>query len=157
MHVVMVAALAAILLVSAPVVRAQAPPKGSGTIEVTGPVRVIDGDTFEVYIDGRQMAIGIIGIKVFRVNSLCGKRAAQLTETLVNATDEHQAPLRLRFEEDESQTFDVRKRRMYYLKLPGDKSVALALVSAGLALPDGTGKEAIELSLAAQSAPKCIG
>ena len=152
----MVATLAAILPVSASALRAQAPPKGSGTIEITGPIRVIDGDTFEVSMDGRQTAIGIIGIKAFRINTLCGKRAAQLTQTLVNAIDERQMPLKLRFEEDEAQTFDVRKRRMYHLKLPGDVSVALALVSAGLAVPDGTGKEA-NAALAAQSAPNCIG
>ena len=42
-----VVALAAVLLAWAPALHAQAPPKGSGTLEVTGPVRVIDGDTLE--------------------------------------------------------------------------------------------------------------
>ena len=70
-----------------PAIAAQAPPKGSGTIEITGPMRVIDGDTFEVYIDGRQTAIGIIGIKALRANTPCGRRAAQFTADLVNCVD----------------------------------------------------------------------
>ncbi|MQA28759.1 MAG: hypothetical protein GEU82_02820 [Luteitalea sp.] len=154
---VMVATFAVILFALAPAVVAQAPPRGSGAVEITGPVRVIDGDTFEVYINGRQTAIGIIGIKAFRANSPCGRRAARFTQALVNFINGLEVPIRLRFEEDPVHTFDARKRRMYYLKLPGGISAALALVSAGLADPDGTGEEAAELSLAASLAPRCIG
>ena len=63
-------------------------------------MRVIDGDTLEVYIDGRQIAIGIIGIKAPRVNSRCGRKAAELMNELANGSDglagAHHASLRRR-------------------------------------------------------------
>lgn len=136
-------------------VAAQAPLRGTGSVEITGPVRVVDGDTFELYINGRQTAIGLIGIKAPRANSNCGKQAAQLTQALVNYVNGIQATVKLRFEEDLNHTFDARKRRMYYLTLPDGQSAAVALVAAGLADPDGTGRERQQLLDAAARAPKC--
>jgi endonuclease YncB( thermonuclease family) len=150
-----VAMAAGMLLGVMPAVHAQAPGKGTGLVEITGPVRVVDGDTFEVYIEGRQTAIGIIGIKAPRANSSCGRKAAEYTQALVNFINGIQVPIRLRFEEDLALTFDGRKRRMYYLKLPGGRSVAVALVAAGLAEPDGTGQESEELMEAYARAAKC--
>src|SRR5688572_9395431 len=102
------AALAATMLTSAPAVGAQAPPKGSGSIEISGPIRVVDGDTFEVYIGGRQVAIGLIGVKAIRANTPCGRKAAELMQELVNTRDGVEVPLGLRFEEDLAHTFDAR-------------------------------------------------
>jgi endonuclease YncB( thermonuclease family) len=153
---VIVAAVAGIMLALTPAVEAQAPPRGSGTHEITGPVRVIDGDTLEVYINGRQAGIGIVGIKAPRGNTPCGRRAAEFMHRLVNLFDGRDARIRLRFEEDDERVFDARKRRMYHLKLPGDISVATELVLAGLADPDGTGSGRTELSIAAELAPKCV-
>ncbi|MCC7372444.1 MAG: hypothetical protein IT306_28790, partial [Chloroflexi bacterium] len=39
-----------------------APPAGSGSVDVTGYVRVIDGDTLEVGIEGSRMGVGILGL-----------------------------------------------------------------------------------------------
>jgi endonuclease YncB( thermonuclease family) len=137
------------------VISAQAPPKGSGHVEITGPVRVIDGDTIEVYINGRQTGIGIIGVRVPRANSRCGRQAAEFTQELINGFT-LEKKIKLRFEEDDDDAFDGRKRRKYYLKLPGGVSAALELVRAGLAEPDGTGKEKDQLDAAARQVPKCI-
>jgi endonuclease YncB( thermonuclease family) len=152
----MAALLVGSLLAFAPAVHTQAPAKGSGSFEITGPVRVIDGDTIEIYVDGRQMAVGILGVKVPPANTSCGRRAAQFTQDLLNG-DGRGAPITLRFEEDNTHAFDARKRRMYYLKLPGGVSAAAALVAAGFAEPDGNGNESTELALAAQRAPTCVG
>jgi endonuclease YncB( thermonuclease family) len=151
----MLAVVVALLIASVSALRAQAPLRGSGTLEITGPVRIIDGDTLEVYLNGRQTAIGILGIKARRANTSCGQRAARFTQSLLNPVNKSDAPVTLRFEEDLEHTFDARKRRMYYLKLPGGVSAAVALVRAGLADPDGTGEERLDLSLAAASATRC--
>ena len=151
---VAVLTLAALLLALMRVVEAQAPKKGTGPKEIIGPVRVIDGDTLEVYIEGRQTGIGIIGIKAPRANSPCGRKAAEFTQELLNGLDKK---IKLRFEEDKDLDFDRRKRRLYYLKLPGGISAALELVRAGLAEPDGTGDEREELERAFRQAPRCIG
>ena len=151
-----VATIAGILLALAIGLEAQAPPKGSGTLEVTGPVRVIDGDTFEVYIGGRQVAIGIIGIKAPRVNTRCGRKAAELMNQLANGSDGLTGPITLRFDEDESITFDTRKRRMYHLTLPVGVSAAAELVRAGLADVDGSAPEDLALSAAASQASRCV-
>src|SRR5918996_390791 len=55
--------------------RAQAPLPGTGSFDIQGFVRVIDGDTFEVYINGRQSGIGIIGIRAPMGNTPCGRSA----------------------------------------------------------------------------------
>jgi endonuclease YncB( thermonuclease family) len=152
----MSAIVVVIALSTARFAAAQAAPRGTGPLNVAGPVRVIDGDTLEVYIDGRQTAIGVIGIKAPQGNTPCGRRAAQLFETLINrvAPGPEAGPV-LRFEEDLNHTFDARKRRMYYLKLPDGVSPALELVRAGLADPNGDGEERDELDLAASRASRC--
>ena len=73
------AVVVALVLSVGPSVSAQAPSRGAGPLNVSGPVRVIDGDTLEVYIDGRQTAIGVIGIKAPRGNTACGRKAARGT------------------------------------------------------------------------------
>jgi endonuclease YncB( thermonuclease family) len=150
------AAIAMAILFSSPVaVRGKATANGSGTLEIMGPVRVIDGDTLELYIDGHQTAVGIIGIKAPRGNSPCGQQATQLTQQLVSLVDGREAPVQLRFEADPVVTFDTRHRRMYRLTLPDGSSVAQRLVAAGLADPDGTGEETVALDLAKRLALKC--
>ncbi|MCU1328810.1 MAG: hypothetical protein JWN34_4180 [Bryobacterales bacterium] len=116
---------------------AQAPPRGSGNVEYRGFVRVIDGGTFEMYLKGNQVGVGAIGIKAPEGNTPCGKLAAKLPQVLL--------PFRASLEEDPKITFDARGRRMYYLLTSDGRSVAQELVKAGLAVPDGTGKEAAKL------------
>jgi endonuclease YncB( thermonuclease family) len=134
-----------------------APPSSEGpaTIEIVGPVRVIDGDTLEVFVDGHQTAIGIIGIKAPRANSPCGVRAAQHLQRLVSDVNGRGAPVTLRFVADAVVTHDARHRRMYHLWLADGSSAAQILVASGLAEPDGIGDESAALDLAKRQAPAC--
>ena len=137
------ASLFAVLLATGST-RAQAPPPGSGSFDLEGFVRVIDGDTLEAYINGRQSGIGIIGIRVPMGNTPCGKAASNLLESAISRG--------LRLEEDLNIPYDARKRRMYYVKLPNGRSAAVEMAFAGFALPTGQGIEAEEIAAAAADA-----
>jgi len=147
-------AIAAFVL-SLPSARAQAPPPGSGPIDFAGFVRVIDGDTFEIYIDGHQSGLGIVGIKVPMGNTACGRLATGFLESLIGGAG-------IRLEEDPiASAYDPRKRRMYRLLLPDGRSAAIEIAQAGFALPDGEGIEANEIAAAAADAAAsrrgCVG
>jgi endonuclease YncB( thermonuclease family) len=122
----------------------QAPPPGSGSFDIAGPVRVIDGDTLEVYIEGRRVGVGLIGVDAPLGNTACGRRA---TEMLRQLTSE-----RIDLEEDLALSFDARHRRLYYVSAPRSASVAFDLVAAGLARPNGLGREQAALATAAAQA-----
>ena len=115
----------ALLSIGAPLV-AQAPPQGSGSVIPTGPIRVIDGDTLDVIINGRRVAVGLIGLKAPEGNTPCGKEAIQAMGVLVHAG--------IRFDEDTRFTFDKKTRRMYYARSRKDgHSLIVDMVSAGYA------------------------
>jgi endonuclease YncB( thermonuclease family) len=130
-------------LLATPVVRAQAPTRGDASVEVVGPLRVIDGDTLEVQIDSQRVAAGLIGIKAPNPKTPCGRKAADVLRDLTRG--------RLRLTEDPDRV-DARKRRMYYLTLEDGASAAIELVRAGVALPDGPSLEAEGLAQAAADA-----
>lgn len=137
----------AILLVclSTPSLRAQAPPKGSGPIDITGPVRVIDGDTIEVFHERRRIGVGLIGVRAPQGNTSCGRQATEFLQTLLENG--------VRLEEDPNFTFDTRNRRMYRaLTLVGRTSVVIALVRSGFAVPDGQGSESTAIAAEATAA-----
>jgi endonuclease YncB( thermonuclease family) len=117
---------------------AQAPPPGSGTVRITGPVRVIEGDTLEVNIEGRRVGVGVIGIVAPAGNTGCGRQAIQFAYSLLDAGVE--------LEEDPGvPAFDRAKRRMYRVRLlPSRTPLALALASAGFANADPNAQEAID-------------
>jgi len=121
---------------------AQAPPAGSGPIDFSGYIRVIDGNSVEVYINGHQIGIGIVGIKAPEGNTPCGQAAtAYLTELL--------SSYQVRLEEDPiTPSFDERKRRMFRLVLPDKRSAAIALAEAGLVERTGDGIEANDIAAA---------
>jgi glucose/arabinose dehydrogenase/endonuclease YncB( thermonuclease family) len=110
-----------------------APPAGSGPIDFDGPVRVIDGDTIEIYVNGNRTGIGLLGIDAPQLNSACGQQAAG---TMWGLTKNG-----LRLEEDPSITFDARGRRMYHVKTRDGQPLAATLARAGVARPDGQGAE----------------
>jgi len=126
-------------------VAAQAPSRGGEAIEITGPVRVIEGDTVDVYVAGSRVLIGLIGIKAPRGNTRCGVDSANFLRNLMQSAG------RLSLSEDPNYQFDSRKRRMYYLTLGRNRSAAVEMVRAGMATQDGTGKEADEIAAAAAS------
>lgn len=117
-----------------------APPGGSGTVEVSGPVRVIDGDTLEVEADGSRFGVGLVGVDAPRGNTACGEEAAEKLRSLVGDG--------VRLEEAAGAAFDARERRMYRVETPAGGSVAAALVESGVARAAGRGREAGELATA---------
>ncbi|HLO28815.1 MAG TPA: NPCBM/NEW2 domain-containing protein, partial [Anaerolineales bacterium] len=101
---------------------------------------MVDGDTIETWIDGKQVGIGLIGITTPMGNTKCGQEATGRLESLMHA------PVRL--EEDPDIVFDDRKRRMYYAYISNGQSVALDLVATGHVRANGQGKEKDQLAAA---------
>src|SRR5690349_17450350 len=60
-----------------------APPEGSGSIDWTGFIRVIDGDTVEILLNGNRVGVAIAGIKAPEVNTPCGVQAATYLRSLL--------------------------------------------------------------------------
>jgi endonuclease YncB( thermonuclease family) len=112
-----------------------APPPGSGPVVVSGFVRVIEGDTVEIRIRGRQVGVGFLGIQAPMGNTPCGRLASARLASLV-ATG-----LRLEEDEDLALAFDERGRRMYHAVVPSGRSVEAELVRAGFARSDGRGRD----------------
>ena len=126
------------LITGAAATLAQAHAPGSGTIRVTGPVRVIEADTLEVSVDGRRVGVGIVGIIAPPGNTDCGKQAIQFAYSLLDSG--------LELEEDQAvPAFDEAKRRMYRVRrLPSRESVAVAIAAAGFANADPKAQNAID-------------
>jgi endonuclease YncB( thermonuclease family) len=121
---------------------AQAPPPGSGPIEFNGFVRVIDGDSVEIYVNGSRIGIGIVGIRTPMGNTSCGQDATGYLWSLLSEPP-------VRFEEDPvANAFDRRKRRMYRVVLRDGRSAAVVMAEAGYAMPTGEGIETNEISAA---------
>ncbi|MGH9630263.1 MAG: NPCBM/NEW2 domain-containing protein [Bryobacteraceae bacterium] len=114
-----------------------APPPGTGDLQITGFVRLVDANSLEIEINGNRVAVGLIGITVPQANTSCGKLALNFKRPLVLTG--------IRLEEDPLISFDDRHRRMYYGFTRARQSLAAALVRAGFARPDGRGKERNEL------------
>ena len=72
-----------VLTLSLSSTNAQAPPRGSGWMPVTGSVRVIDADTLEVDVDGRRVGVAVAGIIAPQGNTACGREAIEATQMLV--------------------------------------------------------------------------
>lgn len=103
----------------------QAPAKGSGSVTPNGQIRVIDGDTLDVVINGRRVAVGLIGVDAPEGNTPCGKQAVQAMGILIHSG--------LRLDEDTGFTFDIRTRRMYYARSQKDgHSLAVDMVNADM-------------------------
>jgi endonuclease YncB( thermonuclease family) len=151
---------ASVLLASvwlAPALDGQAPPRGSGPYTVTGPVRVIDGDTLEIYLDGRRTGIAIAGVKAPPGNSACGRRAAAMLRELTSGVFELH-------EETTLLAFDRRLRRVYRIVAASGMSIGEELARRGVVLPDtasaaATGYPAIAAAAAQARADAagCVG
>ncbi|HEY3063643.1 MAG TPA: hypothetical protein VGL99_32120, partial [Chloroflexota bacterium] len=77
-------------------------PSASG-IDLTAPVRVIDGDTIETWIDGKRVGIGLVGVSAPMANTNCGRAATGLMWGLTKGG--------LHLEDEPGLTFDERGRR----------------------------------------------
>jgi endonuclease YncB( thermonuclease family) len=133
---------AALLGASERCLLAQAPPPGSGPIEFKGFVRVVDGDSVEIYVNGSRIGIGIVGIRTPMGNTSCGQDATGYLWSLLSTPP-------VRFEEDPvAAAFDRRKRRMYRLVLHDGRSAAVVMAEAGYAMPTGEGIETNDIAAA---------
>jgi endonuclease YncB( thermonuclease family) len=116
---------------------AQAPARGSGQRMVPGPVRVIEADTLEVWLDGSRVGVGVIGIKAPPGNTACGREAIKAASQLVADG--------IWLEEDLTlPSIDKRKRRMYRVSTASGQSLAQDLARAGLAGVESADTSALE-------------
>src|SRR5262245_22298817 len=135
---------ALLLLATSPPAAAQsrvpdgsAPPPGTPPIEVRGFVRVIDGDSMEVRLDGKQVGIGIVGVNVPMGNTPCGREATERLRRLVMGG--------MRLEDVSGEVADERGRRMFRVLTLDGRDVATELTRAGLARASGRGPHASAL------------
>ena len=110
-----------------------APDPKSGPFRPTGFVRVVDGDSIEVLIDGRRTAIGILGLDAPELGTPCGDAARAEVQSMVGRG--------VILEDDPGNTMDLRGRRVYRVNAADGRSVAATLVAAGLARTTGLGPE----------------
>jgi glucose/arabinose dehydrogenase len=111
---------------------AGAPPPGSGTIDYPFYVRVIDGDTIELDNTGSKYGVRLIGYDAPPGNTKCGEQAAERLQALTADG--------IVLKEDTGLTF-ADGLRLYRGYTHSGKSIARALVRAGLARATGQGAE----------------
>lgn len=127
----------AVLLFFLPHSSAQSPPRGSGWMPVTGPVRVIEANTLEIQVDGRRVGVAVAGIVAPPGNTLCGLKAIAEAEKLVAEGIELQEDLGL-------PTVNKRLLRVYRVSLASGRSLAEELALSGYAWPDPDATAALE-------------
>lgn len=129
-----------------------APGPKSGPFQPKGFVRVVDGDTFEVVIDGKRVNVGVLGINAAPFGTPCGNAARAQLQALIGRG--------VSLEDDPANLYDARKRRLYVVRTPGNQSVAVTMLSAGLARTTGIGPEAAAMagaeSVARQNGTGCL-
>jgi glucose/arabinose dehydrogenase len=117
-----------------------APGPKAGPFQPKGFARVIDGDTFEANIDGRRAIIGVLGVEAAGGGTPCADAARSELRALIARG--------VTLQDDPSNLFDNRQRRLYLVHTADGRSVAAALVAAGLAKANGLGPEAATLAAA---------
>ena len=132
---------------------AQAPDRGTGPRMVPGPVRVIEGDTLEVFVDGTRVGVRVIGIKAPPGNTPCGREAIAATQALVSDGIYLDEDLLLPTIESR------RKLRLYRVTTSNGRLLAEQLAEAGLAAEepdDAPGRDNANIR-AAEAAAKGAG
>ena len=109
-------------------------------ITFKGFVRVIDGDTIEVLLNGRRAGIGIVGVDAPQGNTACGRAATQLLRQLVAGG------VKLEDDPDPTLRLDASKRRLFHLSTLTGGPIDQALVNAGDAKSDGRGADRSSLA-----------
>ena len=117
---------------------AQAPPRGPGPFIITGPVRVIEADTLEVYIRGARVGVRIAGINVPQGNTPCGREASAALQEMLSSgavlDEERRLPLL-----DEKQHL-----RLFRVTTPSGLPVAAELARAGFAAANPGHSDAVD-------------
>jgi endonuclease YncB( thermonuclease family) len=122
------------------------PSVDAAPVELQGYVRAIQGDTLDARLSNRRIGIGIAGIQAPTGNTPCGKEATAFVQGLVNDGA---------MVEEEAGLASDPYRRMYHVSTLDGRSVAEAVVTAGLARADGQGRNRdrlTELEAAAREA-----
>ncbi len=115
-----------------------------GNKDLRGYVRVIDGDTLDVTIDGQRVPVGLIGVRTPQGNTDCGVEAADRLRQLVKGG--------VHLEEDTTLGIDGRLRRMYRAVALDGRNIADDLVRNGFAKTDGKGEKKRDLAQAETNA-----
>lgn len=121
--------------------RQGAPPHGEGPFAVSG-VRVIDGDSLEVFIEGARVAVRLAGIDAPEGNTECGRAATAQLEALAAGG------LTLSDDADAALTFDSRGRRLFHATDASGRLVSEVVVRAGVARALAEGENAARLAAA---------
>jgi glucose/arabinose dehydrogenase/endonuclease YncB( thermonuclease family) len=98
----------------------------------------VDGDTIAAWIEGQQVAIGLVGVWTPQGNTPCGMQARGALQSFVKNG--------LRLEDDPTITIDGRKRRMYRALTLDGHPVAQELIRGGFARADTRGQHKGELA-----------
>ena len=98
----------------------------------------VDGDTIAAWIEGQQVAIGLVGVWTPQGNTPCGMAARQALQNFIKEG--------LVLKDDSTLTIDGRKRRMYQAFTADGRSVARELVRAGVARADTRGEQKDEIA-----------
>jgi len=122
-------ALFTTMLWAAPPARGAVRPRGF----FVSSVRVIVGDTLEIWRRGGRVGVGLIGIDAPEGNTPCGIEASARLQRLVSDG--------ARLVRDRAIRFDERWRRMLYAYKPDGRSIAVKMVRSGSAYATGEGVE----------------
>lgn len=109
-------------------------------------VRVIDGDSLDVTVDGARVPVRIAGIDAPEGNTPCGRSATAALEALVADG------ITLVDDPDPALTFDDRLRRQFHVTDRSGRSVGEGLVRAGVARATGQGHSMAALATAQNEA-----
>ena len=137
-HVLGIVTVALLCAISPAAQQALAPPTPPSQLTVSR-VRVIEADTFEVWVDGTRLAIGVVGIKAPPGNTACGKTAIAAVRQLVAGTLFLDADPRV-------PGLDRRTRRLYRVTTSNGQSLAVELAREGLARPEPADSNALDYS-----------
>jgi len=107
-----------------------APLVGSGTMQSSVAVRVLDGNTIITWIHGKQVAVRFADIDVAPYTTPCGGAATKALWKLVAGGE-------LSLEEDSALAFDANGLRLYYARTRDGRAVGQELVKAGVARSSG--------------------
>jgi endonuclease YncB( thermonuclease family) len=122
-------------LAAATISSAQIPTRNAAPLTVSGPVRVIEGDTLEVSVRGVRVGVRIAGIRVPPGNTECGRQASAAVRQLLSSgarlDEEHRLPL-----------VSNRLLRVFRVTTADGRPVAAELTLAGLAVAEPADGEA---------------
>ena len=121
-----------------------APEPRNGPFRPAGYVRAIDGESLEALIDGRRTGVAVLGVAAPMLGTPCGDAAKAQLQALIGRG--------VTLADDPGNQFDSRQRRIYHISTSDGRSVAAAMVGAGLARTTGLGPEASTLAAAESKA-----